>query len=407
MILSKTVPLLAMTLAIPLLALRAGEESWRTVVPSPEEPFAHAPPLALALHEERPAGLKENVRYRGFQQRYAHLVYGRGRTAGVAIVLDEIGPGRFDLYVDADRDNEITSKDRVRGEGLLWRTPLKAVVHKGETLHEYPRTVLFRYGPVSRTLAAATCGYLEGRARLGNRYVAIRRVDGDANGLFGDNRDRVWIDVNDDGKWDEVQEQFLFAPILRLEDRRFALRADDRGERLALVPLEGTGKVRLALPQTVRPEQVEEIQVTVQSRDGVTGGLNRLDAEISLPAGDYRITTLVLMLKDAKGGPAWGFVFNDNGGKEPRWHTLAKNGSLSLEPVGALDFSANVHNGKTDCRAGDSLEVKPALYTGDGLLIERAYRGRFDSNPFGGGLHGTIRLLLGERVLDEASTGFA
>jgi hypothetical protein len=395
-------------LGLALLAGNAlGAENWRAVVPAPQEPFATAPPLALALHPERPAGLKENVAYRGIQRRYAHFVYGRGRTAGVAIVLDEIGPGRFDLYVDADRDNAITSKDRAGGEGTSWRVPLKAVVHEGESLHEYPRTVFFRYGPVSRTLAVATCGYLEGRVRLGDREVAVRRVDGDANGLFADIRDRLWIDVDGDGKWDEAEEQFLFAPILRLHERRFAVRADERGERLALAPLEGTGKVRLALPATLRPEQVEEIQVTVQSRDGVTGRLGGPDAEVSLPAGDYRITTVLLTLKDAKGGPAWGFVFNDNGGKEPRWHTLSKNGSLTLTPIGVLDFSVDVQNGKSMCRPGEELSVRPALYTADGLLIERAYRGHFQSNSFASGCHGMIRLLEGERMLEEAQSGFA
>jgi hypothetical protein len=384
-----------------------GADEWRTVVPSLGEPFDHAPPSALALRGERPEGLKETVRYRGSHRRYAHLIYGRGRTAGVAIVLDEIGPGRFDLYVDANRDNTITDKDRMKGEGLSWRAPLAAVLHEGDVVHEYPRTVFFRYGPVSRSLAVATCGYLEGRTRLGDREVTVRRVDGDANGLFGDSRDRVWVDVNGDGKWDEVEEQFLFTPIVRLNERRFAVRADDRGQRLAFAVLEGTGKVRLALPRGVRAEQVEEIQATVQSRDGVTGRLNGLDQEVSLPAGEYRLTTVLLSLKDPKGDAAWGFVFNDNGGKEPRWHTLTKNGSLTLEPVGALDFSVDVQDGKTTCRPGDQLSVRPGLYTADGLLIERAYRGRFESNPFGGGCHGTIRLRDGERVLDTVASGFA
>jgi hypothetical protein len=404
MITTKSVPWLAMAL---LAGNALGAENWQSVVPSPGEPFASASPLALALRKERPAGLKENVHYRGVQRRYAHLIYGRGRTAGVTIVLDEIGPGQFDLYVDANRDNEITSKDRVGGEGLSWRTPLKAVVHEGESLHEYPRTVCFRYGPVSGTLAVATCGYVEGIARMGSRDVTVRRIDGDANGLFGDSRDRVWVDVNGDGKWDEVEEQFLFSPILRLKEHRFAVRADDRGERLAFAPIEGTGKIRLALPRSMRPEQVEEIQATVQSRDGVTGRLSGTDAELSLPEGDYRLTTLLFTLKDPKGGPAWGFVFNENGGKEPRWHKLNKNGRLTLEPIGELDFSADVHGGKTQCRPRDELSVKAALYTADGLLIERAYRGRFSNSPFDEGCNGKVRLLLDERVLDSAQTGFA
>ena len=95
-------------------------------------------------------------------------------------------------------------------------------------------------------------------------------------------------------------------------------KTDERGERLAFAPLEGTGKVHLTLPRELRAEQVEEIQVTVQSRDGMMARLSGAGAEASLPAEEYRITTLLLALKDPTGSPASGFVFNDNGGKEPR-----------------------------------------------------------------------------------------
>jgi hypothetical protein len=159
----------------------------------------------------------------------------------------------------------------------------------------------------------------------------------------------------------------------------------------------------------VRPEQVEEIQVTVQSRDGVIANLRGLDTEAVLPAGEYRISSLLLTLKDPAGGPAWGYVFTANGGKEARWHKLAKDGSLTLDPVGTPDFSAAVNDSKARCRAGDTLQVKPALYTADGLLIERAYRGAFEVSPvFGsGGCHGKVRLLAEGRLLDSAITGFA
>jgi hypothetical protein len=385
---------------------RAGD-AWRYVVPPAGDAFAHPPLIALALQERRPDGLEETVRYRGSRRRYAHLVYGRGRTAGVAVVLDEVGPGKFDLYVDADRDRAITAKDRVAGEGLSWRTPLKAVVHEGDVLHEYPRTVAFRFGVVSKTLAVATCGYVEGRARLGGREVRVRRTDGDADGFFASAQDRVWVDLDGDGQWDPALEEFLFAPILRLGGRRVAVRADTLGERLSFAPLEGSGRVRLELPRTLPAQQVEEIQATVQSRDGVVACLRGVDTEAVLPTGDYRVSALLLTLKDPAGGPGWGYVFNDNGGKPPRWHTLKQDGQLTLDPIGALDFTAEVGDGKAQCRAGETLSVKPALYTGDGLLIERAYRGHFAANPFGGGCGGDIRLLAADRSLDSAHCGFA
>src|SRR5205823_4994085 len=111
--------------------VRAGD-AFCYVVPLGGDPFANPPPVALALTGRRPPDLKESVRYRGGRQRYARFVYGSGRTAGVAVVADEIGPGRVDLYVDADRDGEITAKDRATGEGLSWRVPVKVVVHEGD-----------------------------------------------------------------------------------------------------------------------------------------------------------------------------------------------------------------------------------------------------------------------------------
>jgi hypothetical protein len=397
---------LGLVLTLPSAA--AAGDGWRYVVPPPGDPFANPPPRALALSADKPAELAEEVVYRGSRRRYARLTYGAGRAAAVDVVVDEVAPGEVDLYVDADRDGRITAKDRVTGERLTWRVPLAAVVSEGNALKELPRTVLFRYGPASRTLAVATCGYVEGRADLGGKTVAVRRVDGDANGLLSDPQDRVWVDVNGDGKWDPASEEFLVAPILRLGGERYALRADARGERLGFARLEGEGTARLALPAAIKPGQVEEVQVTLQSRDGVVASLRSLDAAAALPAGEYRVSSVLLTLKDPKGGPPWGYVFNDNGGKDYRWHRLAAGDGLTLDPVGALDFAASAEDGPESCRAGEDVRVRPALYTGDGLLIERAYRGPMHGGPFDAGCHGKVELVgAGGRVLGGGTSGFA
>src|SRR5438309_171568 len=92
-------PLMVRTRAfvgVALVSLLAGAAppagSWRYVVPPAGDAFSHPPLRAIALSSERPAGLKESVRYRGARQRYARLVYGSGRTAPVDVVVDEVGP---------------------------------------------------------------------------------------------------------------------------------------------------------------------------------------------------------------------------------------------------------------------------------------------------------------------------
>jgi hypothetical protein len=400
--------LLCLGLALVAAGPLPAADGWSYVVPPPGEPFANAPLRVLGLSDRPSPDLKERVRYRGGRQRYARLCYGSGRAANVDVVVDEVAAGEIDLYVDADRDQVITEKDRVTGAGLTWRVPLDAIVPEGDATRKFPRTLVFRYGRVGRTLSVATCGYLEGRADLGGKSIAVRRVDGDANGLFADPQDRLWLDLDGDGTWDAAGEQFLFAPVLRLGERRVVVRADARGDRLTLAPLEGTGTLRLALPRSVKPETVEEVQVTVQSRDGVVATLNGPAAEVAVPVGDYRVSSLLLTLKDDRGGPAWGYVFTDNGGKTYRWHALKKDAAVAIDPLGTLEFSCALTDGKEECRAGDSVSVRPALYTGDGLLIERAYRGPFQNNPFDSGCGGRITLQgKGGAVLDSAVSGFA
>jgi hypothetical protein len=399
--------LLGVCLALTLAGGAAAAGGWRYVVPKEGEPFANPPPRAIALSATKPADLKESVRYRGAKQRYARLVYGTGRTAPVTVVVDEAGPGDVDLYLDADRDGEITAKDRVAGDKLTWRAALKAVVHAGDDVKEFPRTVTFRYGRAGRTLSVATCGYVEGKVRLEGKEVGVRRCDGDANGLFADAQDRVWIDVNGDGVWEAGEEEFLFAPLLRLGDRRYALRADAFGQRLELARLEGTGKLKLALPPTIKPGQAREVVATFQSRDGVVATIRQAEAEVTVPAGDYRLSSLLLTLQDPAGGPTWGYVFTDNGGKEPRWHKVAKDAAVSVDPVGKLDFGVSAGEGGK-CKPGESLTVRPALYTGDGLLIERAYRGAFSSGVFDQGCGAKVSLRARDGgVLASTTSGFA
>src|SRR5260370_5691790 len=93
-------------------AARAGDE-WKYVVPPPDDAFAHPPLRALALTDRKPADLKESIKYRGKQQRYAQLVYGVGRTANVAVVADIVPPNAIDLYVDANRHRDLPAQHRV------------------------------------------------------------------------------------------------------------------------------------------------------------------------------------------------------------------------------------------------------------------------------------------------------
>jgi hypothetical protein len=126
--------------------------------------------------------------------------------------------------------------------------------------------------------------------------------------------------------------------------------------------------------------------------------------EVTVPTGDYRVSSLLLTLDDPHGGPVWSYSFGDNGGKPAQWRYVHKGRSVEHDAVGKLDFAVQSENA---CKAGEELSVRPALYTGDGLLIERAHRGA-EFDRFGNTCAGKLTLADGDgKSLAEAHSGFA
>jgi hypothetical protein len=401
----------AIALALLGTAGPAAAGDWRYVLPPPGDAFEHPPLRALALSRQKPEDVKETVRYRGGRQRYTQLRYGSPGSIRVTVVLDVVAPGDVDLYVDSNRNRRIEARDRVTGEGRTWRLPMQVALVEGEVTNLTPRAAIFRLGATGLTFSFAAAGYLEGTVNVGGREHAARRTDGDGNGFLTDAQDRLWIDLDDDGRWDPTNEQFLYATILPLDGARYALRSDELGTRLAFEPLEGTGTVslKLNLKRLAGAPEVAEVHATLIGRDGSALGLSGEGERVTVPAGEYRVGTLTLALEDPSGGPRWSFIFSDNGGKpDHRWYKVGKRAAVEIDPVGVLEMQTGVEADAKGLRAGDDLPLQPKLYTGDGLLINTCFRGT-PTNPSGDDGPGAEIKLTGTdaRSLDVARSGFA
>lgn len=424
-------------LLVGVLALIALEQAWaadewRFVLPEPGGEHEYPPLRAIPLASEKPNDVQEHVEYRGSSRRYAQLRYGSPSAARVAIVVDQIAPAEVDLYVDVNRDRTIELDERCTGEGRLWRVPLEVRYSRDDEFDVFPRELIFRLGSTGRTLSYAAAGYVEGQLPLPSgegtkttsphpnplpkaQGIAVRRMDGDANGFFTDPQDRLWIDLDGDGRWDAVDEQFLYFPILTLGGQRYSVRSNERGTRLALAKLEGTGIVQLAVHQRPSPAssgpgvlgRVAEIAVTLVGRDGSAVGLRGEHAEATVPIGDYRVSAVAVTLDDPAGGPPWNFVFSDNqGGNAKRWYKLKKDDRLAIDPLERFDFAAGPSQVGGTCRPGDDLTFQPKLLSIDGLLINTCYRGTHDTGR--DGACATIKLAASDgMLLSTAQSGFA
>ena len=368
-------------------------------MPAAGDPFEHAPFRALVLAREKPEELVELAAYRGekSRRRYARIRFGSPSSTRVTIVLDETPDGNVDFYADADRNLRIDDRDRAsaiagaapaaRG-ARIWRLPLEIALVENESVRTIPRTVVFRLGASGQTLGYATAGHLEGTVALGRkkaasddkkhqRVMAARRVDGDGNGCLADAQDRLFIDLNGDGRFDAGAEQFLFNTVLTLQGSRYVVRSDQLGNRLAIDPLEGTGTLQLAFKarNNAASVKVVEMRATAIGRDGSVFALSGIEPA-TVPAGDYRLSNLTLSLDDAKSGQVWSFVFSDGlWSGPPHWYKVEKDAAVTIDPVGKPAFELRRFDSNKVDRPGDDVVVQPALYTGDGLLIIVAYCG--------------------------------
>jgi hypothetical protein len=409
-----------------------GGAEWRYVVPAAGEAFDHAPLRALVLSREKPLELVEKVAYQGEPalRRYAMLRFGSASSTRVTVVVDRDVKGNTDLFLDADRNLRIDDRDRVsatktdagdREKARTWRLALDVALVENETVRRVPRAVVFRLGASGQTLGFATAGYLEGNVVLGrknadaagkkqNQPMAARRVDGDGNGFMADAQDRLFLDLNGDGRFDPAGEQFLFATILNLEGARTIVRSDLLGTRLQLDPLEGTGTLRLELkPKEAKPvAKVAEMRATVLGRDGSVFGLTGGEPT-TVPAGEYRMGNLTIALEDAKSGEVWTFNFSDGlWSGEPRWYKVGNNAAVAIDPIGKPRFELRRFESEAMARPGDDVTVRPALYTGDGLLIIVGYCGRPISPATQELLGARIVLLKKDGViLATANSGFS
>ncbi len=214
------------------------QPAWRYVLPAPGDAFEHAPFRALVLFREKPEELIEKVAYRGdpARRRYARIRFGSPSSTRVTVVVDTSASGEVDLYADADRNLKIDDRDRVAAASSadgprrerIWRLRLGVALVENGSVRTVPRAVVFRLGASGQTLGYAAAGFLEGNIMLGGHEkkadtaqpthtLAARRVDGDGNGLLADAQDRIWIDLNGDGRFDPGSEQFLYTSVLNLE----------------------------------------------------------------------------------------------------------------------------------------------------------------------------------------------
>jgi hypothetical protein len=368
-------------------ATRAG----RTLVTYRPVELADTPvsPLAAA---DRPPG----------KARYGMLPIGSRPDAHPAIVWRADAPGGPEVWIDADGDGRFQAAERHKFDRPTLEVALHVHLGKGAEARRLPRTLLVRHRAVGDGLSYAVRGYVAGRLDLGGPAYEALLTDHNADGRFDTpGADRVWIDLDRDGSFDALTEQFALGTPVTVGSRTFLIqpRADGGVVKVRERPL-ARGTVRLALP--LRPGvKVRAFSAQLVSDWGELVLVKSADEPVALPVGRYTIEALSCELSHGA-GPVWSYGFFGEG----RYHLeVTADRETICRPLAELSLASRRSPAGLIAPKGE-LRVTPSLRTPQGLELMYANFVAPDSAETTSA-SAAIELLASDgSIADRASSGF-
>jgi hypothetical protein len=198
--------------------------------------------------------------------------------------------------------------------------------------------------------------------------------------------------------------------VLKLDEKRYALRSDAIGSRFALEQINGLGTVRLKLATLAAGVEIADLELMLMSEDGSACSLRGADAAVQVPVGRYALSALSLSLSRKADREPWNFVFSRLLGPDERhWYDVARDAEVIIDPIGTPRFVLEFPNGAENVKPGKSLSIEPRLYTQDGLLINSCAIGQHGrAAVYGSGPHADVEFLSGAgKLLWSHQSGFA
>jgi hypothetical protein len=284
--------------------------------------------------------------------RFGVLPLGVGRKHRLAVVWHA---GSGTLWVDANADGRFASDER----HTLAADPLKVNVIIPFGTEKRERTLLIRQR--GDGLAHAVRGYVAGSLALGGRTYRALLTDGDADGAFdGAAADRLWLDRNQDGKYDPLTEQLPLGRPVAAGSAGYLIRPEPSGD--GVVVTERSKQTGTLAARVSRLPGAKVVGLTAQfvSEWGELVTLTAADEPRDVPIGRYRVESLSLKLADAD-GRTWEYQF---AGNNKFAATIENDQTTSIDLTAGLKVSVSVRPG-----VGREVEVTPEIITAGGLTL--------------------------------------
>lgn len=298
------------------------------------------------------------------------LPVGPHPDTALAIVWLPQAPGGPELWLDADGDARLTNAERHSWPGRELELPARITVQVEPAVVPVERTVIFRRASLGDGLRYAVRGFARGSIEFGGRPHATILIDGNANGCFNTvGQDRIWIDLNGDGRFDSLTEQFPLGKPLRHAGQTYVVRSDPLASAVVASP---RSAAQGTLTLTLAGQRSAKLSAHLLSDLGELVAIDQLDCDVDVPTGEYRVSSLQLELPDAA-GETWSYSFYEDKGPQ---HRVQAGQRTQIVLLPDLSMKVTLDRQGVQIRPGDNVTITPRLSASDGLVLSSCKVGK-------------------------------
>jgi len=340
-------------------------------------------PVELADRSPRPLHAEDDP---GRGARYGVLPVGNHLDGHRLLVWRPDGPDGPEVWIDGNGDGRFDPGERHRSDVQPLEIPITISIKTGGFARFLSRTILLRVA-ADGGVRYAVRGYAAGPLLLAGRMYGALVTDGNGDGCFDSSHgDRVWIDFDDDGRFDARTEQFPLGSPVMFGRRPYLVRSATDGSSV-MVRERPTDQAAVHLVVTGQNgERSGSLSAQLVSDAGEVVTLSAT-SRARLPVGRYAIETMTFQLPDAD-GRTWDYRFVG----ERRFDIVVqRDRETTVRPLENLAISVAVKLPKSIIGPGEELPVTPSLRTPAGLeLVHCELVGR--DKPRDGECEAEIRL---------------
>jgi beta-lactamase regulating signal transducer with metallopeptidase domain len=346
---------------------------------------------------------------------HSEFWFGRGDKPILLALFESQSKKEKVLWVDSNQDHEIQIAEFAEPtqDPFIWSVRLTGQPKSTETAKELNLPAKYEALHASteckllvrfedNQFSIAQSGQLHGTLSFNGRDTTAAVEDRNCNGRWTDRDDRLYIDLNGDGKWSAPDERFSCQELPFIQGQRYTLAFQN--DELDLIPLDGTGKLQAEVHLLSSDATIESCRAVLASTAGVHITLDSLEHSIEIPVGEYVVKQVRLRLHDER---VWALVF-ESIGKDATRVKVTKDSQSKIDLLGELKLDANIIAGSLQSYHEAPLMVQPMCTTETGLYLARCAVGSSEADE-DSLLTGTISMANGSshRIGGIETTGFA